>query len=167
MHLINWSLSSVSTSVNAEVLEDCWSGAFRCVNTNVAFFPGVDTPANSPQDQPMQCSEKLQTRQTATSQTLISRIIKFMTVQLENDWTSMASLDGLPEKSRFSLKSRWHLKNPQDPWNNVRCIPKYSRVRCKAICGLAVIQYHNNQQSTAANLQQRGDRRADRRKHPP
>lgn len=66
------------------------------------------------------------------------------------------------KKRLFSLKSKLHLKKKtQDPWNNVVCIPKYSRVRCKAVCGLAVMQYCNNQQSTAANLQQRGDRRAD------
>jgi len=31
MHLINWSSVSVSTSIKAEILTVCWSGAFRCV----------------------------------------------------------------------------------------------------------------------------------------
>lgn len=45
--LINWSSVSVTTSLKEEIQGLCWSGAFR---SGYHIYPGVDVPANSPQD---------------------------------------------------------------------------------------------------------------------
>lgn len=73
-----------------------------------AVLPGVDIPANSPQNQTVLRSERWQTTQELHRRLyrpqLTYEMIKFMTLQLWKYGISMAHSEGLPEKSISYLK---------------------------------------------------------------